>query len=97
LLRAWSGRVAIPSSPESGEGVQIYVGRGAPLSPYVVPPPSGGYVRHPVNGIAALREHSGVENFRLHYDQWTILQRIAEEFGDEGQDRVAGQRLVRTP
>jgi integrase len=38
----------------------------APLSPYVFPAPSGGYMRHPSRGIATIRKRSGVADFRLH-------------------------------
>jgi integrase len=52
------------------------------LSPYVFPAPSGGYMRHPVRGIAAVRQRSGVKDFRLHDVRRTVSQRIAEEFGE---------------
>jgi hypothetical protein len=70
--------------------------KGAPLSPYVFPAPSGGHLRHPVRGIATVRERSGVLDLRLDEVRRTVSQRIADEFG-EGMSRSifghAGQRL----
>ncbi len=71
----------------------------APLSPYVFPVPSGGYMRHPVRGIAAVRTRSGVKDFRLHDVRRTVSQRIAEEFGEGMSHSILGharQRLGRT-
>jgi integrase len=71
----------------------------APLSPYVFPAPSGGYMRHPVRGIAAVRERSGVKDFQLHDVRRTVSQRIAEEFGEGMSHSILGharQRLGRT-
>ncbi len=69
------------------------------LSPYVFPAPSGGYLRHPVRGIAAVRERSGVKDFRLHDVRRTVSQRIAEESGEGMSHSILGharQRLGRT-
>ncbi len=69
------------------------------LSPYVFPAPSGGYLRHPVRGIAIARERSGVEDFRLHDVRRTVSQRIADEFGEGMSHSILGharQRLGRT-
>ncbi len=69
------------------------------LSPYVFPAPSGGYLRHPVRGIAAVRERSGVKDFRLHDVRRTVSQRIADEFGEGMSHSILGharQRLGRT-
>ena len=71
----------------------------APLSLYIFPAPSGGYLRHPVRGIAAVRSRSGVKDFRLHDVRRTISQRIAEEFGEGMSHSILGharQRLGRT-
>jgi len=71
----------------------------APLSPYIFPAPSGGYLRHPVRGIAVVRERSGVKDFRLHDVRRTVSQRIAEEFGEGMSHSILGharQRLGRT-
>jgi integrase len=71
----------------------------APLSAYVFPASSGGYMRHPSRGIAAVRKRSGVVDFRLHDVRRTVSQRIAEEFGEGMSHSVLGhsrQRLGRT-
>jgi integrase len=70
----------------------------APLSPYVFPAPSGGYMRHPSRGIATVRKRSGVADFRLHDVRRTVSQRIAEEFGEGMSHSILGharQRLGR--
>ncbi len=71
----------------------------APLSPYVFPAPSGGYLRHPHRAIPALRAQSDVVDFRLHDVRRTVSQRIAEEFGEGMSHSILGharQRLGRT-
>ena len=70
----------------------------APLSPYVFPAPSGGYMRHPSREIATIRKRSGVADFRLHDIRRTVSQRIAEEFGEGMSHSILGharQRLGR--
>jgi integrase len=56
-------------------------------------------MRHPVRGIAAVRERSGVKEFRLHDVRRTVSQRVAEEFGEGMSHSILGharQRLGRT-
>jgi hypothetical protein len=70
----------------------------APLSPYVFPAPSGGYMGNPSRGIATVRKRSGVADFRLHDVRRTVSQRIAEEFGEGISHSILGharQRLGR--
>ena len=70
----------------------------APLSAYVFPASSGGYMRHPSRGIAAVRKRSGVADFRRHDLRRTVSQRIAEEFGEGMSHSILGharQRLGR--
>jgi len=70
----------------------------APLSAYVFPASSGGYMRHPSRGIATVRKRSGVVDFRLHDVRRTVSQRIAEEFGEGMSHSILGharQRLGR--
>lgn len=89
----------VPLSAGALEVLGLRRGRKvAPLSAYVFPASSGGYMRHPSRGIAAVRKRSGVVDFRLHDVRRTVSQRIAEEFGEGMSHSILGharQRLGR--
>jgi integrase len=52
-------------------------------------------MRHPVRGIAAVRERSGVKEFRLHDVRRTVSQRVAEEFGEGMSHSILGHAQQR--
>jgi integrase len=91
---------AVPLSAGALEALRRQQGQKvAPLSPYVFPAPSGGFMRHPARGIVTVRKRSGVVDLRVHDVRRTVSQRIADEFGEGMSHSVlshARQRLGRT-